>query len=164
MKPNEYNFNSLEWNEYVFYYKLEIILCHFLHLLNNSRYFKTKRVRCWQVKICILVKYDEYIMTFLLTSITQDQKDCHRAVPGDDRVVDQEKVFYWKAVGHWNRLPRAVVTTPSCWSSRSVWTIPSDMEFDFECSHTERRVVFDDSHGSLPPWDILLFHTYYMIL
>jgi len=34
-------------------------------------------------------------------------------------------------IGHWNRLPRAVVTAPGCQSSKSIWTILLDMGFEF---------------------------------
>ena len=42
------------------------------------------------------------------------------------------KRFYTeRVVGHWNRLPGAVGTAPSCQSSRSVWIILSDVGFEF---------------------------------
>ena len=36
-----------------------------------------------------------------------------------------------RVVRHWNRLLRAVLTAPSCPSSRSVWTVRSDTGFEF---------------------------------
>lgn len=33
---------------------------------------------------------------------------------------------------HWNRLLRAVAAVPSCQSSRSIWTMLSDMGFEFQ--------------------------------
>ena len=43
----------------------------------------------------------------------------------------QEKVLHQRMIRHWKRLGRAVVTAPSCQSSRSVWTRLPDLWPDF---------------------------------
>ena len=52
-----------------------------------------------------------------------------------------------------NRLPRAVGTAFSCWSSKSIWTVLSDVCFGWP--FVEPRAGLDDPYGSLPTWDIL---------
>ena len=42
-----------------------------------------------------------------------------------------KKVFHQRMVKSWNRLPRAVDTAPRYHSSRSIWTVLSDTEFEF---------------------------------
>jgi len=41
------------------------------------------------------------------------------------------KRFFTRGRWAWIWMPRAVVTAPSCWSSRSVWRMPSDIGFEF---------------------------------
>ena len=65
--------------------------------------------------------------------------------------------------GQWacSRLPRAVVVMPSCQSSRSIWTVLSDIGFDFEWFSVEPGVGLTLIHvGSLPAQDILWFYTF----
>ena len=64
----------------------------------------------------------------------------------EGQVGDWNEVLHQR--GHWHRLPRAEVTAPSCQSSRSVWTMLSDIPFEFWvvlCG-----VGLDDPCGSLP--------------
>jgi len=53
--------------------------------------------------------------------------------------------FFTRGQWAWNRLPRAVGTAPSCWSSRSVWTSLSGIGFQCEFSCVRPGVGLDDS-------------------
>jgi len=45
--------------------------------------------------------------------------------------INQENILHQRVVGPWNRFPRAVGMAPGCWSSRDVWTMLLDIEFEF---------------------------------
>jgi len=49
-----------------------------------------------------------------------------------DTRLDIRKRFCTRMWWTWNRLPRAMVTEPTCWSSRGVWTMLSNITA-FEC-------------------------------
>jgi len=49
-----------------------------------------------------------------------------KAATREVQVGYQENVLHRRVTGHWNRLPKEVVTALICWSSRSIWTTPSD--------------------------------------
>ena len=58
----------------------------------------------------------------------------------------------------WNRLSRAVVVAPSCQSSRSIWTVLSDIGFEFGQSYAEPEVGLKDPCESLPTQNIPWIH------
>jgi len=57
------------------------------------------------------------------------RKQCG-SVLGKDQ-VEIRKTFCTRGWQAWNRLPTAVVVAPSCWSSRSDWTMLADVGFEF---------------------------------
>ena len=75
-----------------------------------------------------------------------------------DTRLDIRKRFCTRVWWTWNRLPRAMVTEPTCWSSRGVWTMLSDIGLIFGLSCVEPGIGLDDSHGSFPTWSVLWFY------
>ena len=55
----------------------------------------------------------------------------------------------------WNRLPRAVGTALSCRSSRRIWTVLSEVGFDFGWCCVGPGFGLSDPWISLPSWDVL---------
>jgi len=62
--------------------------------------------------------------------LQQDSREWHGAVSGEGQ-LKVRKWFFSRELWAWKRLPRAVGTAPSWWSSRGVWTLLSDMGFEF---------------------------------
>jgi len=74
-------------------------------------------------------------------------------------MVGQRKVrkrFFTRGWWAWNRLPRAVGMAPRCWSSKSIWTVFSDVGFWWSC--VDPGVGLNDPYGSLSTQDILQSH------
>ena len=66
----------------------------------------------------------------MISALTQGQREQHGAVLRRARLSIRER-FFTRGWWAWNRLPRAVSVALSCWSSRSIRTMLSDVWFDF---------------------------------
>lgn len=99
---------------------------------------------------CSQLKWLQHCKTFLLSLVTAaGPKGMAWSCIGEGKVRVRERLFT-RGQWAWSRLLRAVDMAPG--SSRSVWTVPSDTEFE-RCPCVEPGVGLGDSCGFLPTWD-----------
>jgi len=67
----------------------------------------------------------------------------------------QEKVLHWEGGQALEQVPQDRVMALSCWSLGSIWTMLSDIWFDFGWSCVEPRVELSDPYRPLANQDIL---------
>lgn len=71
--------------------------------------------------------------------------------------LDIMKRFFTRVVGHWSRLPKAVLMAPKCWVQEACGRHLQTYGLTFGWCCVEPRAGLDDPYGSLPTWNILWF-------